>query len=299
MELGEIKLKEINLILDLVEAGGVRELSRQQGLSPGKISKWVHSIETKLGLSLFDRTSRGITMTPDAETLLPSLKKMQKTYLDLKLGAKNSEAPRELTFATTSFFSTHVLPDLFQNIRPDIADTRFRLIDLAPNQLMPVAMRGGFQMAVHIGDLDWPKTWVSQHIGEVTWRLYCRKDHPTSGSNQLSKILKYPFVYPFYWTPEGLKYGSDNCPLPIKERTMGDLTATATSAVEVVIRSDQFGFLPDVAARPAYERGELDIKTIRGWPPVSRPVYLSVKADMITKRLFESCAQNLRAHLSA
>ena len=298
LELGEIKLKEINLILDLVESGGVRELSRQQGMSPGKISKWVNSIEAKLGIPMFERTSRGLTVTPDAETILPSLRVMQKTFMDLKMGSRNTDLPKELTFATTSFFSTHVLPDLFANLRSDHPETRFRLIDIAPNQLMPVAMRGGFQIAVHIGDLDWPKTWVSEHIGEVTWKLYCRKGHPTSGSNQLAKILKYPFVYPFYWTPEGLKYGTDHCPLPIKDRIMGDLTATATSAVEVVIKSDQFGFLPDIVAGPALERGELELKTIRNWKPVSQPVYLSVKSDLITKKLFESCIERLRSYLT-
>lgn len=297
MDFGEVKLKEIDLILDLVELGGVRELSRQQGLSPGKISKWIQSIESKLGLNLFERTSRGITVTPDGEAILPSLRKMHSTYIGLKVGSKNKGLPKELTFATTSFFSTHVLPDLFHKLRCEVPKTRFRLIDLAPNQLMAVAMRGGFQMAVHINDLDWPKTWESNKVGEVTWKLYCRKGHPVKGSSQLSKILKYPFVYPFYWTPEGLKYGNDNCPIPIENRTMGDLTATATSAVEVVMRSDQFGFLPDVAARPAHERGEIDVIKIKNWPLVSRPVFLSVKADKVTKKLFESSCQKLNTHL--
>ncbi len=298
MDFGELKLKEISLIIELSKTGSLRELARHQGFRPGQLSKWVSGAETKIGFRVFDRSTYGLTLTPEGREVLPLLEQLQQAYANLESLPVSAPVLDEMTFATNSFFSTHLLPSLFADITKGGAPTRFRLIDLPPTQMLSVAMRGGFQCAVHMGGMDWPGTWTSRFVGDLHWHLYCRSGHPTEGSQQLTQILKYPFVSPVYWTKEGIKFGDDQCPLPMNKRKKGDLTATASSALEIVLRSDQFAFLPEIVARPYVERGDLLQKDVRSWRKVSAKVYLTVKSDQISQKLFKKMQEQLHFHLS-
>jgi DNA-binding transcriptional LysR family regulator len=164
---------------------------------------------------------------------------------------------------------------------------RVRMMDLAPSQFIPVALRGAFQFCIHLQDLDWPKTWTSVPIGHLKWMLCCRKNHPLVSKPVLREALKFPFVYPVYWTSEGVRYGQDHCPLPINKRIIGHETTTALSARELVRTTDHIGFLPELVLRQSLARDEIETVEIPSWKPVQQTVYLSVKNDVVKQKTFE------------
>lgn len=297
MDLGEVKFKEINMLLSISQCGSLREVARRENMAVGQVSKWMSSLESKLGFPLLDRSAQGVSLTAEAKTILPDLKKLQSLASGLEVGKSPDESPTELTFATASFFSTHLIPEWVKQVREENPNYRFRVIDVGPNQMISTSMRGGFHGCLHLEKMDWPRTWSSVQVGELGWGLYCREGHPSGNSNHLESLLQYAFVYPIFWSQEGLKFGNDNCPLPIKKRQMGDLTATAGSAIELVARSDQMAFMPEIVARPYVERGILVQKNVKEWSRVTAPVYLTVKSDRVTKKFFEASQQRLKTIL--
>ncbi|HEX4925339.1 MAG TPA: LysR substrate-binding domain-containing protein, partial [Bdellovibrionales bacterium] len=154
-------------------------------------------------------------------------------------------------------------------------------------QFVPVALRGAFQVCVHTQELDWPRTWSSEQVGYLRWHLCARKDHPVFEKPGAREVAKYPFVFPVYWTQEGFRYGSDQCPLPMAKRVRGVETTTAAAAAEIVRQSDHLAFVPELAVRPYLQRGELMIVPVTSWRPVAQPVFLSVKNDVVKQSVFE------------
>lgn len=286
MQIQDLKLKEVSLFLDLLKIKSVRELARQQRVPPGQISKIIKGLEQKLGVQLLDRSATGVTPTLRTLELVPILEGIQRFEQRLTDQLVLENRRESLTFASTSFFSTHLLPRVFGGLLKADPQTRLRLLDLPPAQFIPAALRGGFQICVHTQNLDWPKTWTSQQIGELSWNMYCRKGHPLTKATEPAEWQKYPFVYPVYWTHEGLRYGDDNFHLSIRKRIRGTETSTAASAAEVVRLSDQIGFFPQIIAREYVKRSDLVELPYRGRESASQPIFLSVKNEVVKQKAF-------------
>jgi DNA-binding transcriptional LysR family regulator len=294
-----LKLREIALFLDLLRAKSMRELSRQIHLPPGQISKVVKSLEKRLNRTLIHRSANGISLTAYGTEVVPYLEAIRHNQLKLAGHGGTKDSERAISIGTTSFFSSQFLPEILSRLHELDDQLQCQIIDLPPSQFIPVALRSGFSVCIHLGDLDWPKTWTSVRVGQVQWHLYCRKGHPVLKNPNLTSVLKNKFVYPIYWTPDGIRRGNDYFPVPILKRKMGIQTATAIGAAQIVAKSDQLGFLPDLAAHSIGESSGLHKVKLRGLKPVHEPVYLSVKSDLVKQKSFEwliaRCKENLLA----
>jgi DNA-binding transcriptional LysR family regulator len=278
MKTSDIKLAEIELFLSLLKLKSIREVARQKNMQPGQVSKWISSLERKVGAPLINRASTGVTPTARALELLPVFEDMH--VLLEKLSGKTQEDSKIFSIASSSFFSTHLVPEILKEIK----NTKFRLIDLPPTSFVTAGLRGSFQYCLHSQKLDWPQTWSTKETGKLRWNLYCRKNHPLTQNSGMKNILKYPFIIPIYWTPDGTQFGNDQCPIPMSKRIKGHETATAASAAQIANVTDQLAFLPEVVA----SRSDLQLEKVKvPWKQVETPVYLSVKNSVVKQNDFE------------
>lgn len=280
MNIEDIKLREVELFLSLLKLKSVRELGRQQNMQAGQVSKWISGLERKIGAPLIERSSSGIRPTAKAIELLPLFEKIHS--LHEKLSGESTKKDSDVySFASSSFFSTHLVPLVLKELK---TDCKVRLIDLAPTNFINAALRGAFEYCLHSQKLDWPQTWTTREVGTLKWHLYARKKHPVLKSPSMKNVVKYPFVVPIYWSPEGTLYGDDQCPIPMSKRIRGHETATAASAAEIVKVSDQLAFLPEVVAK----RGEFSLEAVKmAWKQIEKPVYLSVKNSTVKQTDFD------------
>lgn len=244
---------------------------------------------------MINRSSQGVTVSAEAEDVLNTLYSIQKLSYHLAQRQSTREKHKILSVASVSFFSTHLIPDIFSSLMNQNKQIRYRLIDLPPNQLIPVALRNGFQICVHMDELEWPRTWTSIQVGVMKWVLCCRKGHPLLKNPTQAQALKYPFLYPVYWSQEGLRYGDDSCPIPIAKRIRGTETATAASAAAVVERTDEIGFLPQILAEHS---PNIEIIEMKNWKPIVKPVYLTVKSQVTSQKTFEQIQAVCREKLN-
>ncbi len=292
-----LRLKEISLFLDLIRVRSMRELSRQSGLPPGQISKIIRTMERRIGRPLIHRSVNGISLTAYGTEVLPFLESIRNNQLRIasQMGASSEGSP--FTIATTSFFSSRFLPDVLGSLEGAQEFGQVQILDLPPSQFLPVALRNGFSVCVHLEDLEWPKTWVSVQVGIVRWSLYARMNHPIFKKPTLKEALKYRFVYPIYWTAEGIRRGNDYFPIPIQRRRRGTETATAIGAAQIVAQSDQLGFLPNLVAQSVAGEISLVDVPVRGLKAVDQKVFLTVKADLVKQKAFDRLAEVCRERL--
>jgi DNA-binding transcriptional LysR family regulator len=297
MNIEDIKFREIELFLRLLKTKSLRELARQTNMQPGQLSKWIQGLEKKIGKPLIDRSSVGVQPTAQALELIPYFEELFRIQGDLSLLGFREKKNEVISIASSSFFTTHLVPLALEKVVGDSPDTTMKVLDLPPTQFIPVALCGAFDYCLHAQKLDWPKTWTSYQIGFLSWNVYARKNHPLTKKTSKASLLKFPFIVPIYWTPEGSRYGEDQCPVPLNERVKGHETSTAASAVEMVKVTDQLSFLPDIVARSGVLEGSL-VALETPWKLVKKPVYLSVKNAVVKQKQYEQMITHFKKVLT-
>ncbi len=281
-----ITLQELALVQDLARQSSLRSLGRTRKLQASYLSKALRRIERKLGTSLVLRSSKGIVFTPEgmriarvADEILRSARGLSSKTVDVKA------APQTLlSLAAPRFICTEIIAPLAESLRQSYPHFRFRILDMAPDQIAAAAMASACEIVVTVGSPALSAAWDIRRCGKLEWGLFASSRHPLSGTVTEAQITEYPFVVPNYWTGESFERGSDHCPLPWEARIAGDETSAISSAVEVVRRSGmQLVFAPRVVCRTWVEKAELKELRVPHWPPVSKNIYVGVRADRVKK----------------
>ena len=173
----------------------------------------------------------------------------------------------------------------------------FRFLDFAPDQLVPIGLRGAFEIAVHFEKISWPKTWETKLIGKSAWLLCAQSQHPLPKNCRIDQVLEYPFVVPSYWTNEGLTRGNDQFPLSFSKRKLGFETSTAEAAVPILMTTNQLAFLPNLLVMSLLKMGGLRHISGTDIPTVERELYLSVRTDLVPAKLFNDIHKSLEKKL--
>lgn len=296
-QLGGIRLKDLQVFSAVSRAKSIREASRRLQLGSGQISKSIKLLETRLGLRLFKRSSSGVLLTELGVELLHLSEEMlangQKMETLLS-GNKGMGPQRTLAIASTAFLTTRLVAPVLCQMASRFADSTFRFLDLAPDQLVPSGLRGAFEIAVHIGKIAWPRTWVTEYLGKIEWTLCVRSKHPLAERPSLNDVLDHPFVIPTYWTQEGLVRGNDHFPVAMTKRKIGFETATADTAIPILLETNQIAFLPNLLTRPLVQRGQL--RELKGphLPTAKKDLYLTGQADAVPANFFVHLNQDLK-----
>ncbi|ACB33585.1 transcriptional regulator, LysR family [Leptothrix cholodnii SP-6] len=119
------KLKALHYFLAAAQTGSLSAAARQQGVSLQAVAKLVGALEAQLGATLFQRGSRGLTLTADglqyAEACAPLLAQLQAADDGLRQARQRPQGT--LVVGGTPFFLQHcIVPALhaFHDNYPDL-----------------------------------------------------------------------------------------------------------------------------------------------------------------------------------
>ena len=285
-----VGLADLDLFLRVAKLKSLRECARQLGMTPGAVSKAIRRLEEKVNKSLLRRSAAGIRLTAEGHELMNIAEKVLNLTSSLAPEAmKKTKAEKVWGIGSLSFLSSRLLPWLLEpacQVRPS---TRFRLVEFSHNQLVALGLGGAFEMAVHIGPLDWTKVWSSHELGKMSWGLYGRSGHPLTKQKivQGTDVIQYPFVMPTGWSAQGFIRGEDFCPAPWGMRFPGHEATTAETALEIVSQTTQLAFVPSILAQRSVEFNLLKEIKVADWPHVEKKIYLSVRDDMVSSSLLK------------
>lgn len=285
----------------MARAKSIREVARRLNSTSGQVSKTIQNLEKRLGIKLFRRSTAGVLLTSHGAELQALAQAMLETgeRIEGLLSGKKQKLEKVLAIAGTSFLNTHFITPIVCQLSKKIEKTTFRFLDLAPDQIVAVGLRGGFEMAVHYGALSWPSTWSSESLGKSKWNLCARKDHPLRRCPQIKQILEFPFVVPTYWTQEGLVRGNDQFPIPISKRKIGFETATADAAIPILLETNQIAFLPELLTRNFVKSNQIRILKVEEKISIEKEIFLSVKSDIVPAAVFNALSDSMSIALKA
>lgn len=125
-----VDIASLKAFLSVAETGSFSKAADQLFLTQPAISKRIGSLESELGIKLFDRIGRSVGLTEAGQTLLPRARRILVELEDSvrSLANMSGEVRGVLSFATSHHIGLHRLPDAlrqyterYTQVRLDIA----------------------------------------------------------------------------------------------------------------------------------------------------------------------------------
>ena len=143
---------ELQLVVELARAGGMSAAARELDVTPAAVSKRLAQIEARLGVRLFNRSTRRLSLTAEGEVYLESARRILGEIEDLdELIASRQASPRGLlkVNAPLGFGRSYIAPAIaeFAAKYPEVS-LQLQLTD-SPADFVQDA----FDVAVRFGDL--------------------------------------------------------------------------------------------------------------------------------------------------
>ncbi|MDJ0390786.1 LysR family transcriptional regulator [Roseomonas sp. E05] len=149
-----------------VEDGSFSAAGRSLSLSPSAVSKMIARVENRLGVVLFNRSLRNLTLTPEGEAFYPAARQAIEAVEEAEAAAFGGVALRDvLRVRSMPTFAIHQLAPLVPAFRRQHPGLRLEFIlgNEAGNLL-----EGGVDVALYIGELP-DSSLIARRITIMRW----------------------------------------------------------------------------------------------------------------------------------
>jgi DNA-binding transcriptional LysR family regulator len=146
------RFKELTTFVEVAQRGSLSAAARDEGITPAMVGRRIDQLEDRLGVKLFKRSTRKVTLTPEGATFFEDchrlLAELRSAEDALSVGARSASGHLIVT-APTAFGRKHIAPHLpaFLARHPNLAITLHlseRMVDLKNER---------FDLAIRIADL--------------------------------------------------------------------------------------------------------------------------------------------------
>lgn len=153
------------LFVRVAESGSFKRAAQKQQISAGTASKRLAALEARLGVTLFHRTTRAVTLTEDGSALFEKIRPLLAEFFELETSiSKKSMQPagRLRLSAPQDWGRLTLLPALarFSELWPQID------IQCSLNDRMVDLVGEGFDLAIRIGNLE-NSSMIGKNLGEM------------------------------------------------------------------------------------------------------------------------------------
>ena len=149
---------QLDTFLCVAEAGSFNKAAEQLYISPPAVIKQINLLEETLGVQLFVRTHRGLTLTKAGQSLLQDAKYITQYCKDSVTRAKNAmqESESIIRIGTSPMTPAQVLVDLWPEVQPLCPNVKFQLIpfDNTPENAREILANLGQNIDVVAGIFD-------------------------------------------------------------------------------------------------------------------------------------------------
>ena len=149
------RLSELEAFLAVVETGGFTAAGRRIGASQPAVSKAIGALENRLGVALFNRSTRNVTLTDPGQRYFDRIKPLLEEIEDANrevIGSAVDMSGSIRIAVPTTFGRLHVLP-----VVPDLLSKYPRLeVDLILSDRMRDMVEDRIDLAIRVGAVDEP-----------------------------------------------------------------------------------------------------------------------------------------------
>ena len=173
-----MELRDVEYFAVLAEHGNVRRASEALDLSPGALSKSLHRLERAVQAKLFDRTSKGVALTPVGSALLTHVRRLRLTFEDLAretadLGRGRSGHLR----IGASPADCEDLPDACTALLSEAPRLTFEITVTDTDVIVPLLIDGKLDLVFNVIPVSAYPGLAQEHLFDDEYVAYACADH--------------------------------------------------------------------------------------------------------------------------
>jgi DNA-binding transcriptional LysR family regulator len=186
-----VTLRQFRYFVAVAELGSVAAASRQLNIAQSAVTKSVIELEQEVGAALFERTSKGMVLTPQGHRFLVSANKVLGAVTDaMRLQAESHSTPAlsgRLAIGVTSLVAGYYLSDVLGRFRRACPAVEVVLIEEQPAYLEHLLINGELDLAIMVSNaLSEPQALVAEILTRSRNRVWLAANHPLASQEEVS-----------------------------------------------------------------------------------------------------------------
>lgn len=248
MNINNIKLDKLRSFVLVADEGNLTRAAKQRHTTPSAVSEHLRQLEDQFGVPLFDRSSRGMELTPEGRKLLPPARQalMQIAELDEIARSLRTEKPTTLLLGINAPPEYLKVDQLLRQVARNLPEAQLELVTSNSYLIADLVREGKLDLGFIYGP--------PQHEAVLPVRLgdieFCVVGPADCGHEALPATAEERRDLPWIWA-------SCNCPI---SKLMPGIIGYEREQTKVVSTSeDEHGTLSMIRAGLGYGMVEKEL----------------------------------------
>jgi DNA-binding transcriptional LysR family regulator len=218
-----VTLRQFKYFIAVAESNSTASASRMLSIAQSAITKSILELEDTLGIALFERSPRGMQLSPEGHRFLVRARKVLAAVADATHMEKNEgqALTGSLAIGVTSLVAGYYLSELLRRFRRNCPQVDVQVVEDAPNFLEHLLINGELDAAIMVSNtLEERQALVSETLVRSPLRVWMAADHPLAQQEDVALaqcaaqkqiVLRADGIDELIrrmWTRYGLKSGS-------------------------------------------------------------------------------------------
>jgi DNA-binding transcriptional LysR family regulator len=265
-------LRQIQYFIAVAEQGSITRAAQNLSISQSSVTEALKELETDLGVELFDRHPRGLTITHNGHQFLRHATKILSSVSDARTsfsGSKN-ELSGKLNIGVTSLVAGYVLSDLLARYRRACPGVEVSAIEDNGGYLEHLLVGGELDVAVMVISNLRDRMALQAEILETSpYRLWLPMGHPLVSADIISvaDISREPLIM---LTVDEIEENTGKLLSALGARPHVAFRTRSVEAVRSLVATGAgVALLPDLVYRPwSLEGDRIESRDVSGSLPV-------------------------------
>ncbi len=184
-----ITLKQFRYFLAVAESDSVAAASRMLNIAQSAITKSVLELEDALGLQLFERSTKGMRLTPEGHRFLVKARRVIGAVADATRGIHQTTATLSgnIVIGVTSLVAGYYLSEVIARFKRTCPGVELQVVEDAPPFLEHLLINGELDIAIMVSNaLGEPQALVTEILTRSPNRVWMAADHPLTTRDEVS-----------------------------------------------------------------------------------------------------------------
>jgi LysR family pca operon transcriptional activator len=175
-------LIQLKRFLVAAEAGNLRRAATLLHVSQPALTQSIKSLETILGVELFERSARGVTLTPSGRALVPRARMMlnERERISRDLEELRNENAARIAVGVGPYFSRQLFPAALLRTLDTHPRAKVQVVEAHTTQLVRMLQEGGIELAFCVRNpvIDDDRSLEFEALYTERYSIMARVGHP-------------------------------------------------------------------------------------------------------------------------
>jgi DNA-binding transcriptional LysR family regulator len=184
-----ITLRQFRYFLAVAESSSVAAASRMVNVAQSALTKSVQELEDAVGVRLFDRSPKGMSLTADGHRFMGSARRVISAVADAsRISVVGEQAlTGELSVGVSSLVAGYYLSELFARFSRNHPAVQVQVVEESPQFLEHLLINGELDVAMMVANtLNEPQALMVETLTRSPHRVWVASNHPLAEQPEVS-----------------------------------------------------------------------------------------------------------------